>query len=65
MYIVGTRRGLEKWKTVAGLVSGSGLEYKEIITEKRNHARDLIQNLDLDLYSGVVTVSGDGLIHEV
>ena len=33
--------------------------------EHQNHAFDLIQELDLSQYNGIVIASGDGLLHEV
>jgi diacylglycerol kinase family enzyme len=42
-----------------------GLEYETVITERAAHAYKIIQTVDPNQYSGVVTVSGDGLVHEV
>lgn len=36
-----------------------------LISEYAGHATDVIKNLRLDDWSGVVIVSGDGLIYEV
>ena len=33
--------------------------------ERQNHARELVQGLNLSEWDGIVTVSGDGLLHEV
>lgn len=33
--------------------------------EYSGHARDLVKKLDLNLYSGIVAASGDGLVFEV
>lgn len=39
---------------------------KVILTERAGHAYDIVhEDLKLGDYDGVVTVSGDGLIHEV
>ena len=34
-------------------------------TERANHAKEIVQSVVLGDYDGIVTVSGDGLIHEV
>jgi hypothetical protein len=41
------------------------VEYETVRTERAGHAHKLIQTVDPRQYSGVVTVSGDGLVHEV
>lgn len=33
--------------------------------ERQNHARELVQGLNLGEWDGIVTVSGDGLLYEV
>lgn len=33
--------------------------------ERQNHARELVQSLNLSEWDGIVTVSGDGLLYEV
>ena len=33
--------------------------------ERQNHARELVQGLNLSEWDGIVTVSGDGLLYEV
>ncbi len=42
-----------------------GVEYETVRTERAGHAHKFIQTVDPRQYSGVVTVSGDGLVHEV
>ncbi len=34
-------------------------------TERQNHARELIREISLLEWDGIVIVSGDGLLHEV
>ena len=41
------------------------MEYETVRTERAGHAHKMIQTVDPRHYSGVVTVSGDGLVHEV
>lgn len=45
--------------------ASSRLEYVVIETERRHHAYDYVKELQHDLFDGVITVSGDGLLHEV
>lgn len=42
-----------------------GIPYKMEHTEYRDHAKELVQNLNSDLIRSIFTVSGDGLFHEV
>lgn len=36
-----------------------------VCLERQNHARELVQGLNLSEWEGIVTVSGDGLLYEV
>lgn len=36
-----------------------------IFPERQNHARELIREISLPEWDGIVIVSGDGLLHEV
>nr|XP_031537837.1 sphingosine kinase 2 isoform X3 [Vicugna pacos] len=47
------------------MISEAGLSFNLIQTERQNHARELVQGLNLSEWDGIVTVSGDGLLHEV
>ncbi len=42
-----------------------GVKFKVLPTEFAGHARATVRDLDLDLYSGIVSISGDGLVHEI
>lgn len=35
------------------------------VSERQNHARELIREISLPEWDGIVIVSGDGLLHEV
>ncbi|EPY73448.1 sphingosine kinase 2 isoform 8 [Camelus ferus] len=50
---------------VLPMISEAGLSFNLIQTERQNHARELVQGLNLSEWDGIVTVSGDGLLHEV
>ena len=42
-----------------------GVRHQLIKTEYAGHARKVASELDLAEYSGIVCISGDGLVHEV
>lgn len=50
---------------VLPMIAEAGLSFNLIQTERQNHARELVQGLHLSEWDGIVTVSGDGLLHEV
>ncbi|XP_048185855.1 sphingosine kinase 2 [Perognathus longimembris pacificus] len=50
---------------VLPMISEAGLSFNLIRTERQNHARELVQGLQLREWDGIVTVSGDGLLYEV
>ncbi|CAD5116839.1 DgyrCDS5685 [Dimorphilus gyrociliatus] len=41
------------------------VSYDVVLTERANHAKEMMLSLDIKKYYGIITVSGDGLIHEV
>lgn len=52
-------------KQVAALYGEAELKHEVVVTERANHAFDLVRTLDLNLYAGCVIISGDGLLFEV
>ncbi|KAF2347559.1 Diacylglycerol kinase catalytic domain [Trinorchestia longiramus] len=52
-------------KQVAPVLSDRGVEYDVVITQRANHAHDLMVSLELHKYRAVAVVAGDGLLHEV
>lgn len=50
---------------VVALLAESDIEHDLIITDRPNHARDFVSTADLSHWSGIVVVSGDGLLFEV
>ncbi|XP_020013661.1 sphingosine kinase 2 [Castor canadensis] len=50
---------------VLPMISEAGLSFNLIQTERQNHARELVQGLNLSEWDSIVTVSGDGLLYEV
>ncbi|KRX06162.1 ATP-NAD kinase-like domain [Pseudocohnilembus persalinus] len=56
------------WKDHQKLLDIAGFQYKQIDTEKLNHANEIILKMsseELLSYQGIVTFSGDGLPHEI
>lgn len=47
------------------MLSEAGAVYDVIITQRANHALDLMQGLSLHLYHAIAVVAGDGLLYEV
>ena len=46
-------------------LQSQGVRHQLIKTEFAGHARKVASELDLADYSGIVCISGDGLVHEV
>ncbi|XP_034030555.1 sphingosine kinase 2 [Thalassophryne amazonica] len=47
------------------MIREANISYNLIQTERQNHARELIREISLPEWDGIVIVSGDGLMHEV
>ncbi|XP_049587062.1 sphingosine kinase 2 [Syngnathus scovelli] len=47
------------------MIREANISYNLIQTERQNHARELIREISLLEWDGVVIISGDGLLHEV
>lgn len=58
-------RALKNWEYIKEILVHFYLDFEVKETQFAGHAKDMMQNSDLSMYTGVVTVSGDGLIHEV
>lgn len=41
------------------------IELNVVQTERRNHAKEIVAALGPGEYQGIISVSGDGLIHEI
>ncbi|XP_078063799.1 sphingosine kinase 2-like [Mustelus asterias] len=52
-------------KHILPMILEANISYNLICTEHQNHARELIQNIELCEWDGIVIVSGDGLLYEV
>ncbi|XP_060069208.1 ceramide kinase-like [Ylistrum balloti] len=62
----GKRRGPKIYsEKVAPLFEMAGIRTDVIITQRQNHARDIIQTYDLSRVDGVICVGGDGMFAEL
>ncbi|XP_074872724.1 sphingosine kinase 2 [Carettochelys insculpta] len=50
---------------VLPMITEADISFNLIQTERRNHARDLVKDINLADWDGIVAVSGDGLLYEV
>ncbi|XP_072239981.1 sphingosine kinase 1-like [Leuresthes tenuis] len=50
---------------VQRMLNDAGIIYTLIITERQNHARELVREADLSQWDALVIMSGDGLLYEV
>ena len=46
-------------------LASSRFQYTVIETERRNHAYDYVQKMEPGTFDSIVSVSGDGLLHEI
>ena len=62
----GRRLAAAKWLIARPILEKAHAELTVIETERANHAYEIVHNdIKQGDYDGIVTVSGDGLIHEV
>merc|ERR1711892_134162 len=61
----GTKKATKVWNDVKFIIEHAKVDSDVVFTERANHARDMIKDVNLENYSGVVSVSGDGLLHEI
>lgn len=62
----GQRQAARSWEIARPILEKAHIEMKVVMTERAGHAYDIVhQDLKPGDYDGIVTVSGDGLIHEV
>ena len=63
--VSGRGRARQIWSRVQEMLSDTDLVFETVITERRGQALETVETLDLGEYDGVVTVSGDGGLHEI
>lgn len=62
----GPGKAHQKYKRYVAAVFGEAeVQHSVIVTERANHALEIVSTLDLTAYSGLVIISGDGLLYEV
>lgn len=47
------------------IMAEADIEHTLVTTEHQNHALEIVRDLNIEEYTGVAVVSGDGLFHEV
>ena len=52
-------------RKVLPILKESKTNYEMILTDRQNHARDIVATEDIKKWKAVVIISGDGLVHEV
>uniref|UniRef100_W5N7L3 sphingosine kinase n=1 Tax=Lepisosteus oculatus TaxID=7918 RepID=W5N7L3_LEPOC len=50
---------------IQGMLTEAGIAHQLVITERQNHARELVREADLSQWDALVIMSGDGLLFEV
>ncbi|XP_044529737.1 sphingosine kinase 1 [Gracilinanus agilis] len=62
----GTGRALHLFRNrVQPMLEEAGVSFTLRLTERRNHARELVRDENLSSWDALVVMSGDGLMHEV
>merc|ERR1711971_1230194 len=62
----GSGRALNVFNSqVLPILNESGIAYEMELTNRANHGRELVATSKLDRWRAIVTISGDGLFHEV
>uniref|UniRef100_A0A7N4PSJ5 Sphingosine kinase 1 n=1 Tax=Sarcophilus harrisii TaxID=9305 RepID=A0A7N4PSJ5_SARHA len=62
----GTGKALQLFRNrVQPMLQEAGVSFTLRLTERRNHARELVREEDLSSWDALVVMSGDGLMHEV
>ncbi|XP_066560375.1 sphingosine kinase 1 [Amia ocellicauda] len=62
----GKGQGLSLFNShIQGMLTEAGVPHTLVVTERQNHARELVREADLSQWDAVVIMSGDGLLFEV
>jgi diacylglycerol kinase family enzyme len=62
----GRRQAAVSWGIAEPILEKAHVTMKVVMTERAGHAYDIVsQDIKIGDYDGIVTVSGDGLIHEI
>merc|ERR1740128_282523 len=63
--VSGRGRAKQIWKEVARMLEEAEIDFETVITNRAGQARETVETMDLEKYDGVVSVSGDGGLHEI
>ncbi|KAG0266831.1 sphinganine kinase lcb4 [Actinomortierella ambigua] len=62
----GTGKAKRMWEHQAATIfTAAGCTYDLTFTSHQGHATEIARDLKTDIYDGIITVSGDGVVHEV
>jgi diacylglycerol kinase family enzyme len=62
----GSGAAARSWEVARPILEKAHVDIKLIFTERAGHAYEIVnQEIRPNDYDGIITVSGDGLIHEV
>lgn len=61
----GKRQSAHNLSLVKPIFEQHNIHLEIVQTQRAGHARELLLNLDLDKYQGIVVIGGDGTVHEV
>ncbi|OCT72946.1 sphingosine kinase 1 [Xenopus laevis] len=62
----GRGNSLQQCQThILPMLTEAEISYNLVQTERQNHARELVQGINLEEWDGIVVISGDGLLYEV
>lgn len=61
----GTKSSVKIWNRVEPIFKLAKIDFEVVYTERFNHAYDVVMELDYKKYDGIITCSGDGIIHEI
>merc|ERR1712142_1207152 len=53
------------WTEVASMTADTDTEFEVQLTKRAGHSKEILHDLDLDQYGGVVTVSRDGGLYDI
>mmetsp|Transcript_5472 Transcript_5472/g.19300 ORF Transcript_5472/g.19300 Transcript_5472/m.19300 type:complete len:514 (+) Transcript_5472:34-1575(+) len=63
--ISGTRSGPKRFRLVEPLFKLVGVECNVVVTTHHGHASEIVSKVDIDQYSAIISVSGDGTLNEI
>ena len=61
----GTGKSLKIWNKAKSIFDLTNIDKKVIYTERPKHAYEVVLNLKIGDYDGIVNCSGDGILHEI